>query len=138
MDQPLPSGLPETVADEEELARLLRSSGHFSSTIVKASAFIPAKDGRTSVIRHGAEPRSELWNLARLFLGQETRFHGAAICNARAIREQRLDVVAGEPPPRHANIVNWPLNADAELQKAQQKELALAIAAASELVRFEG
>jgi len=138
MAQPLPSGLPETVADEEELARLLRSSGHFSSTVVKASAFIPAKDGKTSVIRHGAEPREELWTLARLFLGPEIKFHGAAICKARSIREQLLDVVADEPPPRHGNIVNWPLNADAELQKAQQKELALAIAAVSRLVRIEG
>jgi hypothetical protein len=138
MAEPLPSELPETVADDEELARLLRSSGHFSSTIVKASAFIPAKDGKTSVIRHGAEPREELWDLARLFLGPGIKFHGAAICKARAIREQHLDVVADEPPPRHANIVSWPLNADIELQKAQQKELALAIAAVSELVKIEG
>jgi len=138
MADPLPSGLPETVADDEELARLLRSSGHFSATVVKASAFIPAKDGQTSVIRHGAEPREALWNLARLFLGPEVKFHGAAVCKARSIREQRLDVVAAEPPPRHANIVNWPLNADAELQKAQRKELALAIAAVSELVKLEG
>lgn len=138
MAQPLPSGLPETVADDEELARLLRSSGHFTSTVVKASAFMPAKDGKTSVMRHGSEPREELWNLARHFLGQETRFHGAAICTARSIRQQRLDVVPDEPPPRHANIINWPLNADAELQKARQKELALAIASVSELVRIEG
>ena len=137
MTAPLPSGLPEAVADEEDLARLLRSSGHFSSTVVKASAFLPAKDGMTSVIRHGAQPRQELWKLAALYLGPEVKFHGAAICKASSIRQQHLDVLAAEPPPRHANIVNWPLNADVELQKAQQKELALAIAAVSELVRID-
>src|SRR5215213_4173503 len=124
MSEPLPSGLPETVADEEDLARLLRSSAYFSSTAVKAAAFLPAKDGATSVIRHGAEPREELWKLASVFLGPEAKFHGAAICKARSIREQHLDVHAAEPPPRHANIVRWPVNADVELQKAQQKELA--------------
>jgi hypothetical protein len=133
----LPSGLPDSVANEEDLARVLRSSGHYSSSFVKAAAFMPApKDAMTSVIRHGSEPREELWKLAELFLGIPPR-HGAAICKARVVREQSLEVGAKEPPPRHANIVGWPVNADPELQKAQQKELALAIAAQSELVRIE-
>jgi hypothetical protein len=104
MSEPLPSGLPETVADEEDLARFLRSSGHFGSSFVKASAFMPAKDAMTSVIRHGAEDREHLWKLAKVFLGSEVKFYGAAICKARAIRDQQLDVLAEEPPPRHANI----------------------------------
>ncbi len=133
----LPSGLPDSVADEEDLARVLRSSGHYSSSIVKAAAFLPApRDMATSVIRHGSEPREELWKLAALFLGIPAR-HGAAICKASVVREQNLQLVPHEPPPRHANIVGWPVNADPELQKAQQKELALAIAAQSELVRIE-
>jgi hypothetical protein len=133
----LPSGLPDSIADGEDLARVLRSSTHYSSTIVKAAAFMPAKGAMTSVIRHGGEPREELWKLAELFLGIPPR-HGAAICKARVVREQNLDLAAQEPPPRHANILGWPVNADPELQKAQQKELALAIAAQSELVRVEG
>jgi hypothetical protein len=137
MSEPLPSGLPDVVADDEDLARLLRSSGHFSATVVKASAFLPAKDGMTSVIRHGAEPREDLWELAEVFLGTGTRFHGAAVCKAAVIRAQQLDVVAQEPPPRHANIVGWPADPDPELQKAQQKERALAIASQSVLVRVE-
>jgi hypothetical protein len=137
MSEPLPSGLPDTVADEEDLARILRSSGHYSATVVKASAFLPAKDGMTSVIRHGAEPRGALWELAEVVLGPNVKFHGAAICRARAIRDQHLNVIADEPPPRHANIIEWPVNADPELQKAQQKELALAIAAQSVLVRID-
>jgi hypothetical protein len=135
MAEPLPSGLPESIADEEDLSRVLRSSGHYSSTCVKAAAFLPAKDGMTSVIRHGAVPVGELWRAAEAVLGEPIR-HGAAICQAAVIRAERLDVRAHEPPPRHANIVGWPANADPDLQKAQQKEIALAIASQSTLVRL--
>lgn len=137
MSASLPSGLPETVADEEDLARVLRSSGHLSASYVKPSAFLPAKDGMTSVIRHGAEPRGELWQLAQDTIGVGVKIHGAAIVKARVLRDERLEVVADEPPPRHANIVAWPTNVDPELQKAQQKEIALAIASRSLLVRTE-
>ncbi|HVT44700.1 MAG TPA: hypothetical protein VMT00_09940 [Thermoanaerobaculia bacterium] len=128
--------MPESIADHEDLARILRSSSHFSASGVKAAAFMPAKDGRTSVIRHGSEPRHSLWSVGAQVLGTPVR-HGAAICGTSAIRRERLDVLADEPPLRHANIVGWPTNADAELQKAQQKELALAIAAKSTLVRLD-
>jgi hypothetical protein len=94
MSDPLPFGLPEIVAAEEGLTRILRSSGHLSSTMVKRAAF-PAKDGTASVIQ------------------------------------------ADEPPPRHANIVEWPVDADPDLQKARQKEIALAIASQSILVKVE-
>lgn len=130
----LPSGLPEAVADDEDLARVLRSSSHYSSNCVKASAFIPAKDAMTSVIRHGAAPVDALWQVAEAVIGSPVT-HGAAICKAAVIRAERLDVVADEPPPRHANITGWPVNADPELQKAQQKEIALAIASRSVLIR---
>lgn len=134
MAEPLPSGLPESIADDEDLARVLRSSGHYSSSCVKASAFLPAKDGMTSVIRHGAEPAGELWQVAEAVVGSTIK-HGAAIFKATVVRAERLDVVADEPPPRHANIIGWPMNADPELQKAQQKEIALTIASRSVLVR---
>jgi hypothetical protein len=130
----LPSGLPDLVAGEEDLARILRSSSHFSSGRVKAAAYMPARDGATSVIRHGAEPAEVLWQLAAETLGAEVNVHGAAICKARVFREERLEVLADEPPPRHANVVGWPADADAELQKAKQKEIALAVASRSLLV----
>jgi hypothetical protein len=89
----------------------------------------------TSVMRHGEEPRDDLWRLAEATLGAAAKVHGAAVFKARVIRDERLDVVADEPPPRHANLVGWPINADPELQKAQQKEIALAIAARTILVK---
>ncbi|PYQ32078.1 MAG: hypothetical protein DMF56_02995 [Acidobacteria bacterium] len=65
------------------------------------------------------------------------KFHGAAVCKATVVRAQHLNVVADEPPPRHANVVEWPVHADPELQKARQKEIALVIASQSVLVKVE-
>jgi len=68
----------------------------------------------------------------------EVFIHGAAILTAAAVRSAQLDVLAEEPPPRHANIVGWPLFADdPDLQKAQQKERALILASRCALVRFD-
>src|SRR5919197_677650 len=104
----LPSGLPEIVEDEEDLARYLTSSSLFSSVMVKPAGFLPSpRDGETSVFRHGSEPRDALWRIAQEYVVGDRTLHGAAIFKARDVRAARLDVVAEEPPPRHANIVGW-------------------------------
>lgn len=47
-----------------------------------------------------------------------------------------LDVVAEEPPPRHANIVGWPWSqSDPDMGKAEQIERATLIAQHAALVR---
>jgi hypothetical protein len=132
----LPSGLAEHVGTDEDLARLLKSSSHFTATAVKGAAFMPAKDAATSVIRHAAVPRDELIQLAYGFIGTTASLHGIAMCKAGAVRAEHLEVIADEPPPRHANIVGWPMNPDPDLQKAQQKERALALAAHATLIRM--
>jgi hypothetical protein len=131
----LPSGLPEFVADDEALARFLLSSSHFAAAVVKPAAFLPNPKAQmtTSVSRHGAEPREELMQIGR-GLRPDRTLHGAAICKAAVVRSARLDVTSDEPPPRHANIVGWPVNADASLQKAAQIERALEIASMCTLI----
>lgn len=126
----LPSGLPDTVADAEDLARFLTSSGHYNSTVVKPAAFMPnPRNGETSVYRHGADPLEGLVNIAREEIGAERKVHGAAVVKAAAVRAAQLEARAGEPPPRHADIVGWPWYAeDPDFGKAAQKELAAAIA----------
>ena len=48
-------GLPEIVADEEDLARFLTSSSQFNTQVVKHAAFLPSQnDGVTSVFPAGA------------------------------------------------------------------------------------
>lgn len=106
----LPSGLPECVGDEEDVARFLTSSGHYNSSAVRPAAFMPnPRNGETSVFRHGAEPLDELKAIAQV--------------------EATLEVRAGEPPPLHADIVGWPWQEDdPAFGKAAQKELAALIA----------
>jgi hypothetical protein len=133
----LPSGLPEIVADEEDLARFLTSSGHFNSKMVKPSAFMPEiEDRETSVFRHGNEPSQTLWAIGDEHAAQGRTIHGAAIIKARSVREIRLDVFQDEPPPRHAVIRNWPwTEPDPDLRKAAHKELAILLARDAQLLK---
>ena len=127
----LPSGLPEEIGDEEEVARFLTQSNQFTRAYVKPAAFLPSPKGReTSVSRHGREPAEELWRLGRGAAGART-LYGAALVEAKAVRAARLSVTADEPPPRHAVIRDWPWHEDRELQKAQQKDRANVLAQAA-------
>jgi hypothetical protein len=105
--------------------------------MARPAAFLPnPRDRETSVFRHGAEPRSDLWAIGASVAAASGRsLRGAAILEARRVREAELDVRSSEPPPRHAAIGGWPWLEDPELQKAQQKERALILARHSELVR---
>lgn len=132
----LPSGLPEQIDDDEALARFLTSSSQFNTSMVKPAAFLPnPNNGETSVFRHAAESFDALWEIGAAVAGDRT-LHGAAIFKARHVRLAGLEVKAYEPPPRHANIVDWPTaGQDQELIRAQQKERALDIAKYSEFIR---
>lgn len=129
----LPSGLPKEVADDEPLARFLTSSGQFNQSAVKPSAFLPnPKDGKTSVFRHGAEPQADLIAIANQHIGSNRRVHGVGIVRAGDVRAVHLDVQSQEPPPRHADITNWP----SKMEKARQKKIAIKLAQRAELVLF--
>ena len=132
----LASGLPEVVADEEDLARFLSSRSLFTASLVKPPAFLPSpKDDLTSVFRHGAEPRDNLWQIGQTVVPTDRTLYGAAVLTAKAVRDASLDVCAEEPPPRHAKISGWPNVADdPEEEKAQRKELSLLLAQASNLI----
>jgi len=126
----LPSGLPEQIADGEDLARFLTQSSQFNTTMVKPSAFLPnPNDHETSVFRHGREPSLQLWDIGREAAGATRKLYGAAIFKAKSVRAAHVEVHADEPPLRHAVIHGWPwMENDPELQKAKQKEIAALIA----------
>ncbi len=132
----LPSGLPEQVGDEENLARFLTQSNHFNAVMVKPTAFLPnPKNGQTSVFRQGNESREALWQAGAKHVAGEPNIHGVPIFTAKRVREAQLDVVAKEPPPRHANIIGWPsIASDPEMEKARRKDLANQIAQHAELL----
>jgi hypothetical protein len=131
----LPSGLPDLVADEEDLARFLTQSSHFNALMAKPAAFLPSpKDRETSVSRHGREPLESLWVLG-IVAAKDRKLYGAAIFKARAVRAAQLEVRADEPPPRHAVIHGWPwIENDPEFQKAEQKERAALLASEAALL----
>lgn len=128
----LPSGLPEDVGDDEDLPRFLTQSSHFTAAATKPAAFMPAPRGNeTSVSRHGREPLEALWRLGQTAAG-ERKLYGAAFVKAGQVRTINLDVIASEPPPRHAVIRGWPVAAtDPRERKAMQLDLAIALASAA-------
>ena len=133
----LPSGLDEVVANGEDLTRFLTSKSQFNSQMAKPAAFLPAhKDRETSVFRQGAQPPAALWVISDEYVAGNRTVHGAAIVKAGDVRATGLDVFPEEPPPWHAAIRGWPwLENDPELQKAQQKELAMLVASKAILLR---
>jgi hypothetical protein len=132
----LASGLPDIVADDEDLARFLTFSNQFNTIMVKPSAFLPwPRDRETSVFRHGSEPRDALWAIFAQDVTRTRTLHGAAIVKASDVKSAQLEVIAGEPPPRHAAITGWPTDNDPELQKAKQKESAALVASKAILLR---
>jgi len=133
----LESGLPEVVSDDENLARFLFSGRFYKAARVLSAAFMPnPNDHETSISRKDAEPAEELWRLAPAAAPGRS-LHGAAVFKARVAREARLEVVADEPPPRHAVIRGWFWDeADPDLQRARQKEAAQVIASGSEFIPF--
>lgn len=129
----LPSGLAEVVAESEGLARFLFHSSAIAAGVVKAAAFLPGKDGETSVFRHGAHPTSSLWQIGRSPAAGDRTLRGAALVTAGAVRRTGLEVEAAEPPPRHAAIRAWP-GEDPELVKGARKERALEMARGAQLL----
>ena len=133
----LPSGLSKVVEDSECLVRFLTSSGQFNAKVVKHAAFLPnPNDGyTTSVFRHSGKPESELWVIGAQHIGSTRALHGVATVVAEQVRNEKLAVIAKEPPPKHANICNWPLDqSDPDLQKAMHKKIALSIASHARLL----
>ena len=133
----LPSGLPAHVADDETLARFITSSSHMNSMGVKPVAFLPnPQNGETSVFRHGKTPEDQLWAIGQAVVaGSGRNIHGAAFVLTGDVRNETPSVVASEPPERHANIGNWPSEADLALQKAHQVKIAMRLAEKSDLIR---
>jgi hypothetical protein len=133
----LPSGLPAHVADDEPLARFLTSSRWFNTTGAKHVAFLPnPHNGETSVFRHDKTPEDQLWKIGtdEVASVSQKNIHGAAFIKTGDVRKESLEVESFEPPEKHANIEKWPIDSDPVLQKARQKEIAMALAEKADLL----
>lgn len=134
----LESGLPKDIKGEETLARFVMSSSHYNAHGIKYTAYLPnPRNGETSVFRY-----AEKWAESLRAIGESAarnrglQLHGTSLVLAQVVFDAMLRLVAVEPPPRHANIVGWPVLAnDPARQKAAQKERAMLIAQAASFSR---
>ncbi len=133
----LPSGLPSEIGDEESIARFIRQSNYVVKTTgrIKHNAFLPAPDNDTSTFRVDSLQTHEIRSIAVEHIGERSK-NGAAIFPASVVGDARLAIKSKEPPNRHANICNWSMNNDAELQTSERKTAAMVLAEESELLRW--
>ncbi len=133
----LPSNPLKEVRDDEDLTRFLTQSNHSSSMGVKPAAFLPSAKNRTTSVFRLSDDRIRMQETFAKYLHPHLTMKGAAVIAAHRVRAAGLHVRASEPPPRHADLENWPwIQEDPALEKARQKEIAVKLAGESRLVRF--
>jgi hypothetical protein len=117
--------LPPEPAPSEITSRYLRQTNHYAPSIgrVKPRAFHPSpKDGKTSIFRVQGLTEFEIWALGDEHI--DLPFGGTLLALAEVSVEQitglGLHVESAEPPPRHANIMDWPAGKDELMSKAQE------------------
>ncbi|HEY4417685.1 MAG TPA: hypothetical protein VGO57_18480, partial [Verrucomicrobiae bacterium] len=94
----LESGLPQDIADDEQIARFLFNEGEYNKSFVKFKAFSPQpKTNETSVSRHGKDPEAELKELGEeVAKKRKQKLRGAAIFLAKFVRETQLQIIQAE------------------------------------------
>ncbi|MEP2775341.1 MAG: hypothetical protein ABJQ93_05310 [Luteolibacter sp.] len=117
------------IAGDERIARVLRRSQDVAKSLgrVKYQAFMPAPDHETSVFRVTSLSDNEIREIAYANVPEKAK-NGSAIFSASAIRKTELSMQAIEPPPRHANIINWSMDEDPQIRKSK-RQLAASILA---------
>ncbi len=116
--------------ESEELARYLfdRSQYRPSENRPKYSAFLPARDGKTSVFRIYDLSETEIWKIGDCVAQKRDKdLLGRTDIIAINVLKAGLKIDPDNIPPRHANIVNWPS------EKDKQKLIAIELAENAEL-----
>lgn len=124
---PYDSSLPNNVNDQELLARYLTSKKWFSSlhNRVKPHAFMPPSHLELSVFRIANLPVPTIWKIGRRAIRkmkEPKTLYGSGDILAVNVLDLLLLIQPDNKPPRHANIVGWPV--DKEEQKSIAQELA--------------
>jgi hypothetical protein len=96
----------------ENLSRYIFQSNHIrpSDGTVKFAAFMPDRNGETSVFRTSGMSEQNIWEIGNceVAIRRGKPLLGRADILAREVLARHLEVDPSEPPPRHANIVAWP------------------------------
>lgn len=133
----MPLGVPRELANGAQITRFIHSRRDINPSVglVKPDAFLPPPDGRTSIAETTGLAQNAIWAMARHTLRPQP---GRDRVIARADLEVAAAIRAGLRCMRddsgflgHGELQNWPE------AKARQKEVALALSAASSLVLAE-
>ena len=114
-------GTDAGIQPEDPLARFIYSKSHFSrdNNRVKHNAFMPGPDSKTSVFRTKDLNEAATWAIGEgVAQKREQTLHARGDILAADVSKANLTLVPSEPPPRHANIENWPAEKDAQMLKA--------------------
>jgi len=123
--------LSSDVSDEEPIARFIFSSSHYAkgSERVKYGAYLPAKDGDSSVYRVSNLEWGAIWDIGKTYVeAEKRRIRACAEVKATKITCHSLTLLPETKSHyRHANIGSWPKDKD------ERKMLAIEIANNSKL-----
>ncbi len=120
------------LSDDEQLTRYIFSRSHFtpSSGRVKYHAYMPARNGETSVYRTSELSVEEIWDIGQKYVATPTErtLYAKGESLTVNIRTIGLDVAPETSVHSlHANIVDWPEDKD------DQRMLAIEISNESKL-----
>ena len=114
---------------EETLTRYITQRNHirrFNNT-VRHSAFLPNREGKTSIFRTSNTTNEAIWDIGnRYVVPSRGPILGRADLTANIVIEKDLQIVPHEPPEKHANIIGWPE------EKSKQMQIAMELAAAAD------
>lgn len=106
------------VAENETISRFLTSSGYLakSKRIVKYGAFLPNRNGETSVYRVTGISNTDTWKIGEKYVREpiarkrgSCSLHGRGDIEAIEIIDSKLTIKPKPTPhPRHADIIGWP------------------------------
>ncbi len=104
------------------ITRFLFDSGHYAETTlrVKPRAVHPGPDHKTSVFRVAGLDDDAIWELGDVEVASRRQkpLKVRAEFQVRDLTELNLRLEDDSPPPRHANIVDWPSEKSAWMKTA--------------------
>lgn len=113
----------------EILSRFVLQTNWFSSSEnrVKYAAFLPDKNGETSVFRTSGITNNDIWEIGdcEVSIKRGKPILGRTDIGTNNVISKDLEVVPREPPLRHANIIGWPD------ERSKQKIIAIELASES-------
>ena len=111
-----------TVRASDSLARFAVEGNRLTSSVVKPKLFEPNKALQLSVFRIDGLHCKEICDLGVQVAEQHPtsqRLHGWGEFDKTAVNDTGLRVEHDEVPPRHANIVGWPMDVSERKQRQQ-------------------